>query len=127
MRLLLLDYVTSLFRKVIGTRQWLTLQPFNRTLENLPPVCEFDSIKLIEHDQFFNVLSKMDFFGMEKYQNAYLFQVYWYPYVISDKSNFEIFLNSSSSCIGPGFSISCDIGMTANDHETNRKPPQMTF
>lgn len=116
-----------MFRKVIGTRQWLTLQPFNRTLENLPPICGFDSIKVIEHDQFLNVLPKMEFFGMEKYQNAYLFQVYWYPYVISDKSNIEIFSNSSSSCIGPWLSILYDLGMTANDHETNRKRPQMTF
>ena len=102
------------FRKVIGTRQWLTLQPYNRTLEHLPLVGDFETIKPIEHDQFLNILTKNDFFGMEKYEDAYLFQVYWYPYVISEKSDFEIFLNSSSSCIGLGLSILFDLKTTAN-------------
>ena len=65
-------------RKVIGTRQWLTLQPYNRTEENLPlsqSPGDFEPIKLIEHAEFFNVLSKNNFFGMEKYGDAYLFQV----------------------------------------------------
>ena len=43
--------------------------------------------------------------------------VYWYPYVISEKSDSEIFLKSSSSCIGPGLSFLIHLKMTANDFE----------
>ena len=90
---------------MIGTRQDLTLQPNNRTLENLPLIDNLESIKLIEHENVLNVLSKNNFFEMKKHEDAYLFQVNWYPYLISEKFDYNIFLNSSSSYIGTGLSF----------------------
>ena len=60
---------------------------------------------------------------MEKYENAYLFQVYWYPYIISEKTDFEIFLNSSSSCIGLGLSIFFDLIRPQDDRKLNVRWP----
>ena len=42
---------------------------------------------------------------MKKHEDAYLFQVNWYPYLISEKFDYNIFLNSSSSYIGTGLSF----------------------